>query len=103
MNDPDLLTPLPLTTVVTHTSAMSDYVAEPTTKQKIIRAARVTTWILLWWLGSAWIFTISQPEWAYFDAVYFSFVTMTGIGYGDLRVRTPVAVEYWYVFLFNAV
>jgi hypothetical protein len=59
--------------------------------------------LMIWWLGFAYLFYRFEPEWTFFESVYYAFVTMTGIGFGDFRVGSPVAVEIWWVFLFHAV
>ena len=43
---------------------------------------------------------VSFQGWNYFDGVYFSFVTFTTIGYGDL---TPTAASNWYSELLGGV
>jgi hypothetical protein len=63
----------------------------------------VLVWVITWWFSFSYIFHIVQPGWTFFEAVYFSFVTMTGIGFGDFRVQSPLGVEFWWVFLFHAI
>lgn len=67
------------------------------------QATFVIFWILTWWLGCSLIFSKTENDWQFFDAAYFSFVTMTGIGYGDFKVTSPIGVEVWWVFMFNAI
>ena len=38
---------------------------------------------------SAYLFTIYE-DWSFFDAIYFCFITMTTIGFGDM-----VPSEWW--------
>jgi hypothetical protein len=59
-------------------------------------------WVFLYWIGSALIFSFLE-EWSIIDGVYFTFVTMTTIGYGDLKLNNPISWEFWYFFIFNAV
>lgn len=59
-------------------------------------------WILLYWIVSALIFSFLE-EWSILDGIYFTFVTMTTIGYGDLKLKNPISWEFWYFFIFNAV
>jgi hypothetical protein len=37
--------------------------------------------IFLWWIGFSVIFAITEPDWTFFEAFYFTFVSMSGIGY----------------------
>ncbi|KAL8393667.1 hypothetical protein RB595_003415 [Gaeumannomyces hyphopodioides] len=56
----------------------------------VAMALSTSTWIVLWLLG-AFIFKHSEEPyqgWTYFDGVYFCFVSLTTIGYGDI---TPVS------------
>jgi hypothetical protein len=69
---------------------------------KIFKVGRATVWVLGWWLGGAGIFA-SFENWTYFSAVYYAFISMSGIGYGDMSVQTPAGIEFWWIFLFNAV
>ena len=116
--DPDLinqLPPLPLTHTMTNTSIMSRnsvmskdsdypfYNPEPEPLwMSVWKVVRVVLWILGWWLGAGAVFAYFEG-WSYFNGIYFAFVSMTGIGYGDFTIRNPVAVEAWWIFLFNAV
>lgn len=116
--DPDLinqLPPLPLTHTMTNTSIMSrnsimskdsDYpfqIHEPEPLWlSVWKVVRVVFWILGWWLGAGAVFAYFEG-WSYFNGIYFAFVSMTGIGYGDFTIRNPAAVEAWWIFLFNAV
>ncbi|KAJ3106433.1 Potassium channel [Phlyctochytrium bullatum] len=59
--------------------------------------------ILAWWLVSAKIFEVCEPDWTYMDALYFTFVTMTTIGYGDLVPTSPWSWEFWNVFVFTGI
>ncbi|PWY81673.1 hypothetical protein BO94DRAFT_536916 [Aspergillus sclerotioniger CBS 115572] len=57
-----------------------------------------TAWLLLW-LVSARIFKSSERSqgWTYFDALYFTFVSLTTIGYGDLY-PTSIFGKSFFVF-----
>ena len=59
--------------------------------------------VLLWLFGFSVIFYLTEPKFTYFDSFYYTFVTITAIGFGDYQVTTPLAKELWWVFLFNAV
>jgi hypothetical protein len=67
------------------------------------RFGKLSIVLLLWWLGFSYLFYKFQTNWTFFEAVYYSFITMTGIGYGDFRLNNPIAIEVWWVFLFHAV
>ncbi|KLU92170.1 hypothetical protein MAPG_11116 [Magnaporthiopsis poae ATCC 64411] len=56
----------------------------------VAMALSTSVWLVLWLLG-AFIFKNSEEPyqgWTYFDGVYFCFVSLTTIGYGDI---TPVS------------
>ena len=64
---------------------------------------KVLIWILAWWICSSVIFTLLEEGWTLVDGLYFTFETMTTIGYGDLSLRSPLSWEFWYLFIFNGV
>ncbi|CAI4212408.1 unnamed protein product [Parascedosporium putredinis] len=45
-------------------------------------------WLLLWFLGAFIFVQFEKPyqQWSYFDGVYFTFICLTTLGYGDLTV-----------------
>ena len=47
-------------------------------------------WLLLWFLGAFFFVRFEAPyqHWSYFEGIYFTFVSLTTLGYGDL---TPVS------------
>ena len=111
--DPDIinqLPPIPLTQTITNTSVISrnsvmsreSYVPNDPVWPKIWVKVRIALWILGWWAGGAGVFAYYE-KWSYFEGIYFAFVSMTGIGYGDFTIDAPVAVEFWWIFMFNAV
>lgn len=116
--DPDLINQLPilpLTQTMTNASIVSrnsilsrdsDYPyrdrEEPEFWSGIFSVFRVVVWVLGWWLGAGAVFAYFEG-WTFMNGVYFAFVSMTGIGYGDFTLGSPPAVEFWWVFLFNAV
>ncbi|TLD28373.1 hypothetical protein PspLS_03318 [Pyricularia sp. CBS 133598] len=56
----------------------------------VAMALSSTTWIVLW-LAGAYVFQACEAPyqgWSYFDGVYFAFVSLTTIGYGDV---TPIS------------
>ncbi|KAJ3273962.1 Potassium channel [Terramyces sp. JEL0728] len=55
------------------------------------------------WMISSTIFMISEPDWKFIDGMYFAFVTMTGIGYGNYVLKSPISNEFCWIFLFNAI
>ena len=59
--------------------------------------------VLLWLFGFSVIFYLTEPNFSYFDSFYYTFVTITAIGFGDYQVTTPISKELWWIFLFNAI
>jgi len=60
---------------------------------------------LFLWLGGATVFTFSErrQEWSYFDALYFSYVTLLTIGYGDLYPQSNAGKPFFVVWTMIAV
>ncbi|KAI8929744.1 hypothetical protein BC831DRAFT_442901 [Entophlyctis helioformis] len=88
--------PLPLTRTYTR---MSTY-ENPWVAQWML--IRVLMYMLVCWFIGAFVFALLEPSWGYFDSFYFCFVTMAGIGFGDVTANRPWTVEFWYIFTFNA-
>jgi hypothetical protein len=64
---------------------------------------RVLFWIAIWWISSAFMFTVLEDHWTLLDGFYFTFTTMATVGYGDLSLRSPWSWEVWYFFIFQGV
>ena len=47
-------------------------------------ALAICTWLIVLCAVGPWYVGTWHPDWSYMDAVWFSYITMTGIGYGDL-------------------
>ena len=48
-------------------------------------ALAIITWVIVLCGLGPWYVGTWHPDWTYMDAVWFSYTTMTGIGYGDLH------------------
>jgi len=59
--------------------------------------------VILFMLFSSATFYHYIEGWRYVDALYFSAVTMTTVGYGDLTPHTDVAKLFTIVFVFTGV
>ncbi|KAF9913283.1 Potassium channel [Linnemannia zychae] len=66
-------------------------------KRKMI-VRMVCIWIVMWF-GGAGIFCIFEP-WTYLESLYFCFVTLTTIGFGDYVPKEPGSIEFWNVYVF---
>ena len=45
--------------------------------------------LVLWLVGAALFFVCEQPQgWSYFDSVYFTFIAILAIGYGDFTLQS---------------
>ncbi|KAF9125320.1 Potassium channel [Mortierella sp. GBA39] len=65
-------------------------------RNMIIRMS--TIWIVLWF-GGAGIFCLFE-EWSYLDSLYFCFVTLTTVGFGDMVPEEPGSIEFWNIYVF---
>ncbi|KAF9021663.1 Potassium channel [Haplosporangium bisporale] len=66
-------------------------------RKMIIRM--VFIWIVMWF-GGAGIFCAFEKEWTYLESLYFCFVTLTTIGFGDYVPEQPGSIEFWNVYVF---
>ncbi|KAG0348603.1 Potassium channel [Podila humilis] len=66
-------------------------------KRKMI-VRMVFIWIVMWF-GGAGIFCIFE-KWSYLESLYFCFVTLTTIGFGDYVPKRPGSIEFWNVYVF---
>ncbi|KAK3998324.1 outward-rectifier potassium channel TOK1 [Cladorrhinum sp. PSN332] len=60
-------------------------------------AVSTTTWCILW-LAGARIFQQCEKRyqgWTYFDSVYFTFISLTTIGYGDTTPNSNAGKSFW--------
>ncbi|KAM7204950.1 outward-rectifier potassium channel TOK1 [Naviculisporaceae sp. PSN 640] len=63
-----------------------------------------TTWVVLWLVGAK-IFQATESKWQgwnYFDGVYFAFVSLTTIGYGDIVPVSNAGRSFWVFWAFLA-
>lgn len=61
----------------------------------------ITVFIVFWLIG-AFVFNVIE-DWGYFNAVYYCFVTLLTIGYGDYAPTSPLARSVFVVWAFFAV
>ncbi|KAL7956782.1 potassium channel [Trichoderma compactum] len=64
-------------------------------------AISTMSWLCLWLFGAIVLFKCEKTNqsWAYFDAVYFSYISLTTIGYGDLTPKSNAGKSF-FVFWF---
>ncbi|KXS22394.1 hypothetical protein M427DRAFT_171706 [Gonapodya prolifera JEL478] len=78
--------------------------AEQDLRRRAQRGAgfRVAVWAIVFWLAGALVFYALERDWTYFDAIYFTYVTLTTIGFGDYIPNSPGGWEFWtYYSLFQ--
>ncbi|KAG0051445.1 Potassium channel [Gryganskiella cystojenkinii] len=66
-------------------------------KRKMI-LRMVGIWIFMWF-GGAGVFCAFE-NWSYLESLYFCFVTLTTIGFGDYVPNEPGSIEFWNVYVF---
>ncbi|KAK4241509.1 outward-rectifier potassium channel TOK1 [Achaetomium macrosporum] len=56
-----------------------------------------SSWLLLWLVGAKVFQRCEAPYqgWSYFDGVYFAFVSLTTIGYGDITPVSNAGKSFW--------
>ncbi|CUS14946.1 unnamed protein product [Tuber aestivum] len=74
-------------------------------KSKWASLATSLTAFLFLWLGGAMVFTFSErrQEWSYFESLYFTYVTLLTIGYGDLYPESNSGKPFFVVWTMIAV
>ncbi|KAG0201622.1 hypothetical protein BGX28_005591 [Mortierella sp. GBA30] len=55
-------------------------------------------WIVLWF-GGAGVFCALE-KWSFLESLYFCYVTLTTIGFGDYVPREPGSIEFWNIYVF---
>ncbi|OAQ29585.1 hypothetical protein K457DRAFT_19088 [Linnemannia elongata AG-77] len=65
-------------------------------RNMIIRMS--TIWIVLWF-GGAGVFCAFE-DWSYLNSLYFCFVTLTTVGFGDMVPAEPGSIEFWNIYVF---
>ncbi|PWW77506.1 hypothetical protein C7212DRAFT_356929 [Tuber magnatum] len=74
-------------------------------KSKWTSLATSLTAFLFLWLGGAMVFTFSErrQKWSYFESLYFTYVTLLTIGYGDLYPESNSGKPFFVVWTIIAV
>ncbi|KAG0353159.1 Potassium channel [Gamsiella multidivaricata] len=66
-------------------------------KRKMI-LRMVSIWIVLWFGGAGVFCTFEQ--WSFLESLYFCYVTLTTIGFGDYVPMEPGSIEFWNIYVF---
>jgi potassium channel subfamily K len=61
--------------------------------------------LLLVWLAGAMVFYFAEhtQNWSYFESVYFAFMSLLAIGYGDFTLRSPAGKTFFFLWSLIAV
>jgi hypothetical protein len=97
----DSHTSLPPSLVVQLQENNENEIARRKLTTKFFQLAIVICWVLVWIVISAAIFSKFENSWSYWDAIWFAFVTLTTIGYGDYYCTTASCAAYlpWFIWL----
>ncbi|KAF9933154.1 Potassium channel [Mortierella alpina] len=66
-------------------------------KRKMI-VRMLSIWIVLWF-GGAGVFCAFE-KWSFLESLYFCYVTLTTIGFGDYVPSEPGSIEFWNIYVF---
>ncbi|KAG0056410.1 Potassium channel [Gryganskiella cystojenkinii] len=70
--------------------------------KKLIKRKMIARMLFVWiacWFGGAGVFCAFE-KWTYIESLYFCFVTLTTIGFGDYVPTEPGSIEFWNVYVF---
>ena len=65
--------------------------------RQLVFAAILT--LIFWILGSTAFFLLEREQWSFFDAFYFTFITLSTIGYGDMTPKKPSTLIFFDVYV----
>ncbi|KAG0238642.1 Potassium channel [Mortierella sp. GBA43] len=69
----------------------------------LVKRKMIVRMMFVWigmWFGGAGIFCAFEQSWTFLESLYFCFVTLTTIGFGDYVPTQPGAIEFWNVYVF---
>lgn len=83
-------------------SALLDFFLELWDLLKRPRFRSILVWTLIL-LATGTIFYSSVEKWSILDSLYFSVVTLTTVGYGDLSPTTTVGKAFTILYIFSGI
>ncbi|KAF9945047.1 Potassium channel, partial [Mortierella alpina] len=70
--------------------------------KKVVKRKMIIRMLCIWivlWFGGAGVFCAFE-KWSFLESLYFCYVTLTTIGFGDYVPSEPGSIEFWNIYVF---
>ncbi|KAF9963918.1 hypothetical protein BGZ70_007102 [Mortierella alpina] len=70
--------------------------------KKVVKRKMIVRMLCIWivlWFGGAGVFCAFE-KWSFLESLYFCYVTLTTIGFGDYVPSEPGSIEFWNIYVF---